>query len=340
MTTEADDPSRVQAFEAMHAACREKVHNFCLRMVLNQAVAEDMVQETFARAFAAFGSFHGQSAPSTWLCSIAHHVCIDHLRRQGLWQRVLPVLRRCLPWQEPSPLERSVVGPPRGPGHPGGDEAPLPLPPGPAPVRGTGLRGTGPGVCHHAPAVSASCSRVLARRPSPLRAGRESSMDCSEFRDCLSWYLDSELDEARLRTFEAHRDACVACREILETHVRLERVMHDIPVDVPRHRAHARPLPPWRVPWLAPALACALMLLVTIFLVMGRGGDGRIASSPAPPSSAAAGRQPSPGEAPAAVVHEVRVGDSTYQVSVEGDATQLLSCSVSEGPGRPVEVVP
>lgn len=53
------------------------------RAVRNRELVEDLCQETFLRAFRALGSFDGRSRLSTWICSIAHRVALDELRRQG-----------------------------------------------------------------------------------------------------------------------------------------------------------------------------------------------------------------------------------------------------------------
>jgi RNA polymerase sigma factor (sigma-70 family) len=44
---------------------------------------EDLVQETFMRVFRALPLFEGQAKLSTWICTIAHRVAIDHVRRTG-----------------------------------------------------------------------------------------------------------------------------------------------------------------------------------------------------------------------------------------------------------------
>lgn len=53
------------------------------RAVRNRELVEDLCQETFLRAFRALGSFDGRARLSTWICSIAHRVALDELRRQG-----------------------------------------------------------------------------------------------------------------------------------------------------------------------------------------------------------------------------------------------------------------
>jgi RNA polymerase sigma-70 factor (ECF subfamily) len=53
------------------------------RVVRNRELVEDLCQETFLRAFRALHSFDGRARLSTWICSIAHRVALDELRRQG-----------------------------------------------------------------------------------------------------------------------------------------------------------------------------------------------------------------------------------------------------------------
>lgn len=72
------------------AACEVLVHTYA-RMVGTviwratgaEEDVEDLTQEAFLRAFRALSTFRGQSKVSTWLCTIAHRVAIDHLRRRA-----------------------------------------------------------------------------------------------------------------------------------------------------------------------------------------------------------------------------------------------------------------
>ncbi|WP_328611538.1 sigma-70 family RNA polymerase sigma factor [Amycolatopsis sp. NBC_00345] len=53
-----------------------------LRYLSAAGVAEDLVQETYLRAFAALPGYQGRSPARVWLFSIAKRVAADHLRRQ------------------------------------------------------------------------------------------------------------------------------------------------------------------------------------------------------------------------------------------------------------------
>jgi RNA polymerase sigma-70 factor (ECF subfamily) len=55
------------------------VFGLCRAMVRDTQLAEDLSQDTFARAFAAIESFRGEASPRTWLLKIARNRCLDHL---------------------------------------------------------------------------------------------------------------------------------------------------------------------------------------------------------------------------------------------------------------------
>ena len=89
--------ARIQAGDkAACAECIEQhssaVYRLALRLMRNEAEAEDVVQETFVSAFKSIDSFEGHSRLSTWLYRIAHNVALMRLRR------VQPVL---VPVDEP-----------------------------------------------------------------------------------------------------------------------------------------------------------------------------------------------------------------------------------------------
>ena len=67
-------------FEALLEEHEHAVINFCMRMVRNQAQAEDIAQIVFLAAFKDFDGFEGRSSVRTWLLGIASHRCLDALK--------------------------------------------------------------------------------------------------------------------------------------------------------------------------------------------------------------------------------------------------------------------
>jgi RNA polymerase sigma-70 factor (ECF subfamily) len=76
------------AFAAECEAHRRQLRLHCYRMTGSFDDAEDLVQETFLRAWRAREGFEGRARLSTWLHRIATNVCLDALEHRAA--RVLP----------------------------------------------------------------------------------------------------------------------------------------------------------------------------------------------------------------------------------------------------------
>ena len=80
------------AFDALVRLYQQPVWRFLCRLVRDQALAEDLAQETFVRAHRRLDTFAHQSRFSTWLFQIARNAGIDALRRRERDQRLLTVV--------------------------------------------------------------------------------------------------------------------------------------------------------------------------------------------------------------------------------------------------------
>lgn len=90
MTDNADlaDLARITArqeigLRGLHARHATKVFRFVLRLVRNEAIAEEVVNETFIEVWKSAERFRGGSAVSTWILSVARNKAVDRLRKRS-----------------------------------------------------------------------------------------------------------------------------------------------------------------------------------------------------------------------------------------------------------------
>lgn len=69
------------AFAVLYARHRVRLLRYLARLVGNQAVAEELYQETWGRVIEARGRYQPSARFLAWVYRIAHHLAIDHLRR-------------------------------------------------------------------------------------------------------------------------------------------------------------------------------------------------------------------------------------------------------------------
>lgn len=68
-----------EAFHLLYEQYSKRVYRFCLRMVGEEAAAEDVFQETFIKVFEHRKDFRGKNF-AAWLFTIARHTCLNHIR--------------------------------------------------------------------------------------------------------------------------------------------------------------------------------------------------------------------------------------------------------------------
>ncbi len=98
------------AFEAATGQYRRELLAHCYRLTGSAQDAEDLVQDTYVRAWRSFDRFEGRSSLRTWLYRIATNVCLTSLNRRG--RRVLPsglVPPSCDPYALPGPAASDVA---------------------------------------------------------------------------------------------------------------------------------------------------------------------------------------------------------------------------------------
>lgn len=69
-------------------AYSDDIYRF-LMFYTGQPEVEDLLQETFIRAFKGFKTYNGSAQPKTWLIAIARRTAVDHMRKNRKWYHAL-----------------------------------------------------------------------------------------------------------------------------------------------------------------------------------------------------------------------------------------------------------
>jgi RNA polymerase sigma-70 factor (ECF subfamily) len=114
LITQAQQGNAV-AFEQLYRRYSKRIYHLCLRMVKNEAEAEDLTQEAFLRVFRKIHTFQGKSAFSTWLHRVSVNTVLMSLRKKKLVEIPLDHDGRIeeepgVPRQIPGSRDQSLIG--------------------------------------------------------------------------------------------------------------------------------------------------------------------------------------------------------------------------------------
>ena len=100
------------AFEQIVRRYQRPIISLIYRMTGDRALAEDLVQETFVKAFRSLAAFDTTRRLSSWLFRIAHNTAIDAMRRARPPQVPIETVPTAgdAPDEPPDPVERQELG--------------------------------------------------------------------------------------------------------------------------------------------------------------------------------------------------------------------------------------
>jgi RNA polymerase sigma-70 factor (ECF subfamily) len=95
------------AFERLYRRYGRRVYHLCLRIVKNEAEAEDLTQEAFLKVFRKIHTFQGKAAFSTWLHRVSVNTVLMSLRKK---KRVEIPLENDDQYEEDPGVPRQIPG--------------------------------------------------------------------------------------------------------------------------------------------------------------------------------------------------------------------------------------
>ena len=105
-----------EAFRVLVERYQTRVFRLALRILRDEELARDAVQETFVKVYGALRKFEGRSGFYTWLYRLAYNQCLDMRRRDRFGSRVSLIEERALEQAAneeipAAPLQAQLAGP-------------------------------------------------------------------------------------------------------------------------------------------------------------------------------------------------------------------------------------
>ncbi|MFP3393330.1 RNA polymerase sigma factor [Brevibacillus sp. SIMBA_040] len=78
-----------RAYTVIIQTFEKKIYTYCYCILKNREEAEDAVQEIFIKVYQEIERYENRLSFSAWLYKIAYHHCLDQVRKQSRWQKVV-----------------------------------------------------------------------------------------------------------------------------------------------------------------------------------------------------------------------------------------------------------
>lgn len=98
-----------RAFRRVVASTEHNVRRFCARLGVIGFDLEEVVQETFVRAYRGLATFRASASANSWLLTIARRSCLDHFARAKRDGRVVDALQGDALWRVHQSDDQEVV---------------------------------------------------------------------------------------------------------------------------------------------------------------------------------------------------------------------------------------
>lgn len=78
-----------ETYAVIIRAFEKKIYTYCFCILKSREEAEDAVQDIFIKAYQELDRYEKRVSFSAWLYKIAYHHCLDQIRKQNRWKRLV-----------------------------------------------------------------------------------------------------------------------------------------------------------------------------------------------------------------------------------------------------------